>query len=250
MMKKKLDTVLERGYISSGWVASLTSYFAVPKGEDDIRIVYGGTGSGLNDALWSPFLWLPNSASAVRLISFYSYLFDADIGECFLNFPNDPKIRPYYGVDLSPFKGQLKSRSNYKEGMLWERWERCFMGCKPSPYIAVRYLYISDEFCRGDRRSSKNPMRWDFVRLNLPGARNFDSRLPRVMKWCNVAKRIAGDVIQFMDDERGSGHSRENAWQVHRQYVSKQQYLGIQDAPRKTRPPSQVKCGAWAGTVI
>jgi hypothetical protein len=53
-----------------------------------------------------------------------------------------------------------------------------------------------------------------------------------------------------MDDERGSGHSRENACQVHRPYVSKQQYLGIQDAPRKTRPPSEVKCGAWAGTVI
>jgi hypothetical protein len=53
-----------------------------------------------------------------------------------------------------------------------------------------------------------------------------------------------------MDDERGSGHLLENAWQVHRQYISKQQYLGIQDAPRKTRPPSQNKCGAWAGTVI
>jgi hypothetical protein len=250
MMIKKLDKVLEQGYISSGWVASLTSYFAVPKGEDDIRIVYDGTESGLNDALWSPSFWLPNSASAVRLISFYSYLFDADIGECFLNFPNDPKIRPYCGVDLTPFKGQLKSRVSYTEGILWERWERCFMGCKPSPYIAIRYLYISDEFCRGDRRSLKNPMRWDFVRLNLPGSRNHDPRLPRVMKWCDVVKRIAGDVIGFMDDERGSGHSLENTWGVHRQYVSKQQYLGIQDAPRKTHPPSQKKCGAWAGTVM
>jgi hypothetical protein len=53
-----------------------------------------------------------------------------------------------------------------------------------------------------------------------------------------------------MDDQRGSGYSLENAWQVHRQYIAKQQYLGIQDAPRKTRPPSQDKCGAWAGTVM
>jgi hypothetical protein len=249
-MIKKLDKVLERGHISSGWVASLTSYFAVPKGEDNIQLVHDGTESGLNDALWSPSFWLPNSSSAVRLISFYSYLFDADIGECFLNFPNDPKIRPYCGVDLTPFKAQLKSRPEYVEGILWERWERCFMGCKPSPYIAVRYLYISDEFFRGDRRSLRNPMRWDLVRLNLPGAANFDPRLPRVMKWCKVAGRIAGDIIGFMDDERGSGHSLENAWQVHRQYVAKQQYLGIQDAPRKTRPPSQEKCGAWAGTVM
>ena len=174
MMITKLDKVLERGYISSGWVASLTSYFAVPKGEDDIRIIYDGSASGLNEALWSPSFWLPNSSSAVRLISFYSYLFDTDIGECFLNFPNDPKIRPYCGVDLTPFKSQLNSRPKYITGILWERWERCFMGCKPSPYIAVRYLYISDEFCRGDHRSLKNPMRWDLVRLNLPGAKTFD----------------------------------------------------------------------------
>jgi hypothetical protein len=42
-MIEKLEKVLERGYISPGWVASLTSYFAVPKGEDDIRLVYKGT---------------------------------------------------------------------------------------------------------------------------------------------------------------------------------------------------------------
>jgi hypothetical protein len=249
-MIKKLDKVLERGYISPGWVASLTSYFAVPKGDDDIRLVYDGTQSGLNDSLWSPSFWLPNSASAVRLLSFYSFLFDSDIGECFLNFPNDPKIRPYCGVDLTPFVGQLKSRPKYLKGILWESWSRCFMGCKPSPYIAVRYLYLSDEFCRGDRLAVNNPMRWDTVRLNLPCSAGFDPRLPRVMKWCHNFDRIAGDVIAFMDDERGSGHSLENAWQVHRQYVAKQQYLGIQDAPRKTRPPSQSKCGAWAGTVI
>jgi hypothetical protein len=52
-------------------------------------------------------------------------------------------------------------------------------------------------------------MRWDSVRLNLPGASNFDPRLPRVLKWCEQAARIAGDVIGFMDDERGSGHSLE-----------------------------------------
>jgi hypothetical protein len=119
-----------------------------------------------------------------------------------------------------------------------------------SPYNSVRYLYLAEEFCQGDRKALKNPMRWDFVRLNLPGSKSFDSRLPRVFKWCAKACRIAGDICQCIDDERGSGHSLENAWQVHRQYISKQQYLGIQDAPRKTRPPSQDRCGAWAGTVI
>jgi hypothetical protein len=74
MMIKQLDKVLEQGYISSGWVASLTSYFAVPKGEDDIWVVYNSTGLGLNELLWSPSFWLPNSSSAVQRISFYKYL--------------------------------------------------------------------------------------------------------------------------------------------------------------------------------
>ncbi|KAL7569776.1 hypothetical protein ACA910_005718 [Epithemia clementina (nom. ined.)] len=43
--------------------------------------------------------------------------------------------------------------------------------------------------------------------------------------------------------------SAENAWQVGRRYTSQLQYLGIQDAPRKRRPPSKAP-GAWAGLVI
>jgi hypothetical protein len=124
------------------------------------------------------------------------------------------------------------------------------MGCKPNPYIAVCYLYVADEFCQGDCCSPKHPMRWDFVCLNLPGASTFDPPLPQVMKWCNLAKSTTGNVISFVDDVRGSGHCLENAWQVYRQCVSKQQYLGIQDTSRKTRPLSQEKCGAWDGTAM
>jgi hypothetical protein len=234
-MIKKLDKVLARGYISPGLVVSLTSYFAVPKGDQDIRLVYDGTSSGLNDALWAPSFWMPTSESAVRVISFYSFLFDSNIGECFLNFPHDKCLRKYCGVDLSPFVSVLDSRPRFSSGLLWESWNRGFMGCKSSPYNSVRYLYLADEFCK----ALNNPMRWDYVRLNLPGSKLYNPRLLCVFKWCGRADRIAGDVCQFIDDERGSGHSRENAWQVHRQYISKQQYLGIQDAPRKTRPPSQ-----------
>lgn len=68
LMMEKLDKVLSRGYISPGWFVSLTSDFFVPKGEVDIRLVYDGTASGLNDARWAPSLWLPTSDSAVRVI--------------------------------------------------------------------------------------------------------------------------------------------------------------------------------------
>ena len=69
------------------------------------------------------------------------------------------------------------------------------------------------------------------------------------MKWNDIADRIAGDVESFVDDLRMSGHSVENIWQVSRQIAARVQYLGIQDAPRKRRPPSQ-RPGAWAGAMI
>jgi hypothetical protein len=69
------------------------------------------------------------------------------------------------------------------------------------------------------------------------------------MKWDAIDERIASDLLAFVDDLRASGLSVEEAWQVARQVASRLQYLGIQDAPRKRRPPSQSP-GAWAGGVF
>ena len=54
-MIDKLVKVRARGYIGkllNGPIKSLTHYFAVPKGDNDIRMVYDMTASGLNQALW------------------------------------------------------------------------------------------------------------------------------------------------------------------------------------------------------
>jgi hypothetical protein len=69
------------------------------------------------------------------------------------------------------------------------------------------------------------------------------------MKWDSRLGRIAGDVLAFVDDFRASGYSREAAWAVGHQLASRLQYLAIQDAPRKRRPPSQTP-GAWAGAIF
>jgi hypothetical protein len=44
-------SILEKDYIAKGTVHSLTSFFSVPKGDSDIRMVYDATASGLNDCL-------------------------------------------------------------------------------------------------------------------------------------------------------------------------------------------------------
>jgi hypothetical protein len=63
---EKLKAVRDRGYIGPGEVESLTSFFDVKKGEDDIRMVYDGTKSGLNEALWAPWFPLPTVKMALK----------------------------------------------------------------------------------------------------------------------------------------------------------------------------------------
>jgi hypothetical protein len=92
-------------------------------------------------------------------------------------------------------------------------------------------------------------MRWDNVKLNLPGDPTIDPSKPRVMKWDQLITNIAGDVVAFVDDLRASGHTIEQTWAVGRQIVSRLQYLGLQDAPRKRKPPVQAS-GPWAGCVF
>ena len=95
-------------------------------------------------------------------------------------------------------------------------------------------------------------MRYDRTRLNLLGRNSYDPMLPKLMKWNDQALdggTIAGDVSTFLDNVRITGHSKENCHGVHRQFASLIQYVGMQDAPRKFRPPSQAHADAWTGTI-
>ena len=75
----KLSTVLSRGNFDvDAPIESMSDYFAVPKGECDIRMVYNGTSCGLNASLWAPNFWLQSSESALRFLTCDSYCGDMD----------------------------------------------------------------------------------------------------------------------------------------------------------------------------
>jgi hypothetical protein len=99
-VRSKLESVRDKGYLIKGEVKSLTGYFAVPKGPADIRMVYDATKSGLNQALWAPSFSLPSTEALTDLLDASAWMADMDMGEMFLNFPLDPLIRPYCGLDL------------------------------------------------------------------------------------------------------------------------------------------------------
>jgi hypothetical protein len=64
-----------------------------------------------------------------------------------------------------------------------------------------------------------------------------------------LINNVAGGIKTFVDDLRASDIDEETAWRIARQVASRLQYLGIQDAPRKQRPPTR-KAGARAGAIL
>jgi hypothetical protein len=103
MMKEKLDNVRSRSSVEAGLVSALTSFFAVMKGDGDKRMVFNGTLSGLNSALWDPWFCLLNATTHMRIVKPGTLMVDVDIGEMFLNFFLDPRIRRFSGVDFTKF---------------------------------------------------------------------------------------------------------------------------------------------------
>jgi hypothetical protein len=76
---KKLTKVRQRGYIAPGIIASLTLFFEVEKGEDDIRLVYDGSVSGLNLSIWVPRFFLPTIRTHLWAVDENTYMADVDI---------------------------------------------------------------------------------------------------------------------------------------------------------------------------
>ena len=256
-MESKWKKIITREYVKPGPVISLTGSFPVAKGESDIRMVYDASKCGLNSQLWAPNFMLPTIDMTLRNVDHKGWFGDIDLGEMFLNFPLDTKLRPYAGIDATALRESLKeidsmSREDLeKKGRLFMRWERCLMGLRSSPFNACKAMAWSDDIIRGDRFDSINPFRWDRYILNLPGTKDYDPSLPRGYKWNDKNNSIAGNFETYIDDIRSSNSNEEGCVLASRRIASICNFLGIQDAARKRHFPSQtprVWCGAKSAT--
>jgi hypothetical protein len=243
------DYVNHRGYIGDGLVSSRTNCFAVDKGEHDIRMVYDASKSQLNAALWAPNFMMPNIDSVLNNATLSSWFGDIDLGEMFLNYFLDPRIRPYAGVDVTLIGDLLRDKSPEEKKVILMRWERSLMGLKPSPYNCTRAFAWGEDFIRGDRRDPKNPFRWDKVVLNMPGTESYDPRLPWVFRFDSVRNQVAAFFCTYVDDIRSGDCSELECVATTHTIASRINYLGQQDAPRKRRKISQ-QPGAWAGAMV
>ena len=219
-MTKKLYKVQKRGYVSQGHVLSLTNYFCVPKGDDDIRMVYDASKCGLNDAVSAPNFFMPTTDSSLRSVSSTTWSGDNDLGEMFLNYMLHASIVPYAGIDITECQLPIEnppviSKPELKEGgRVWERWNRCMMGFTQSPFNAIKACHHSEEIIRGDRRNPLSPFHWDCIVLNLPGGKNYNPSFPWVYKWNSRFKCIAGDIVTFVDDIRPTGKDFDHCERV------------------------------------
>jgi hypothetical protein len=243
--------VVNRRYIVPGYVNSLTSFFAVPKGTEDIRVVYDATKSGLNAAIWTPNFMLPTATSILNNATERTFFGDIDLGEMFLNFFLDKRLRPLAGVDLGVSLEEGKGVGN---GVAQERrimrWERSLMGVKSSPFNCVRAYLLSEDIIKGDHLDPNNPFRWDSVVLNLPGTGMYDPVKPWIYKYDEINGKLSSFVVSYVDDLRtGDDGGKDGCDKVTHHVASFLNYLGEQDAARKRGSASQ-QPGAWAGSVI
>ena len=250
-MKKKVNKVRRRRYIEEGEVTSLTHMFAVAKGSNDIRMVYNGTSSGLNDVLFAPHFGLPTLSNTSRALLGGYHQTDLDVAEMFLCFWLHPDLRPYAGVDVSLIRTPPGSREeeDWEQGRnrIWERWHRNFMGMRDSPYRCMQMMLKAKYCAYGDRKKASNPFKWDRVVLNLPGAENYDPSLPWVMKIRDDG-HLACDIFIYVDDGRVTGWSKVECWRAVQHFSSVLTSRGIQDAYRKRTLPLPVP-GPWAGGI-
>ena len=246
LIRAKLDVIREKGYVDQGLVESLMSFFEVAKGDDDVRMVYDGTASGLNDVLWAPWFPLPTVDCLLRALEPGYSMADNDVGEMFHNFMLHEELRKYCGLDFSLY--YPGSRCEGKRN-LWERWNRLAMGLKSSPYSAVQAMLIAQEVILGDQWDEEhNVFHWKELQLNLPGMASYD---PSKAWVCKIRSdgTVAADIFIYVDDIRCSAPTLAEAWQASQRTSTTLGFLGVQDAARKRRAPGE-ETGAWTGSVV
>jgi hypothetical protein len=99
-MRAKVVKVRKLDYITTGTVRSGTHFFCVPKGDSDIRMVYNGTGCGLNANVGAPHFVLPTVMNTLCSLLPGYYQADLDVGDQFLNFKLHESMRVESGVDV------------------------------------------------------------------------------------------------------------------------------------------------------
>ena len=165
MVKKNIEKLRNRRYITSGTVLSLTKFFHVPKEDSYTRLVYYLTDCGLNEALWALKFFMTSIYYCLDKSTHYSWFGDVNYALMFHNYKLSEKSQPYAGVDVSWAKKGKVPR--------WEQWNRMTIGMFSST-LTTRSLFVwGVEVIIGDQKYKANP-------FNCPETNEYDPSIPRL----------------------------------------------------------------------
>jgi hypothetical protein len=145
---EKLEKLLTRRYIIPGEVRNTVPWFPVPKGPDDIRVVWDLARNGLNECMFTPSFFLPTMATYQRRLVAGMFCGDFDVGEMFHNYLLHFAEQIYCGVHI-PQSLVRKLRAEGFEVQELMRWCRLVFGWQSSPYFALRMLARATEIAKG-----------------------------------------------------------------------------------------------------
>eukprot|EP00956_Cyclotella_meneghiniana_P033673 scaffold98222_cov35-Cyclotella_meneghiniana.AAC.2 len=265
LLRKKEGKLVHRRYLEFGFVDSIVPRFGVPKGDDDIRLVWDATRCGANETLWAPSFWMPVFRTIQDLIikrlpcSVTDYFLgnipvspsnsdwriphqsDMDVGEMFLNYLLHHSERHFFGARIVTGEG---------DGEVCQimRFSRLLFGGRPCPYLAVQGHARAIELITGNIADASNPLGWTQVITNWPFDFGYDPSMPRVIRVRRDGEMAPG-YPAFVDDGRISGVSKEICDSATHRFCTKVNYLGEQNASRKRRPASTTP-GAWTGKML
>ncbi len=255
-VKKKCNKVRKLQYVNKGPIDSEIDVFHVPKGEDDIRLVYHGTSCGLSDVLWAPWFAVPTVGTTHRAIIPGTISGDSDVGDMFHNFMMHKSLQPFVGVNFRALEEpeaevpiwDISTSGVGKMSRCGERFGRSCMGITNSPYNSTQSMHRAEETIYGEREILDNPFSFEKVELNLPGDPTYNPGLPWV---CKKDKKgnIASDIFSYIDDQRITGANRLTCWGAMQRNAQMLSFLGLQSAARKRRDIG-TDIGAWAGSII
>eukprot|EP00956_Cyclotella_meneghiniana_P036907 scaffold132204_cov35-Cyclotella_meneghiniana.AAC.1 len=265
LLRKKEAKLVHRRYLEFGFVDSIVPRFGVPKGEDDIRLVWDATRCGANETVWAPSFWMPVFRTISDLIikrlpcsvsDYFSgriptdpspsdwrvpHQSDMDVGEMFLNYMLHYSERHFFGARIVTGEGET-------EVCRTMRFQRLLFGGRPCPFLAVQGHARAIELIPGDIADTKNALGWTRVITNWPFDFGYDPSMPRVIRVRHDGEMAPG-YPAFVDDGRISGVSKQICDSATHRFCTKVNYLGEQNASRKRRPASTTP-GAWTGKML
>ena len=134
----------------------------MPKGTDNIRVVWDLAKNGLNEQMYTPSFFLATLGTYLRRIEAGVYGGDFDIGEQFHNYMLHETEQVFCGVEIP----QDLVDSLRAEGLTIDRvmrWNRLVFGWQSSPYLALCMLARAIECAKGHPADEVNAFEWERV---------------------------------------------------------------------------------------